>query len=723
MNSRSLVTLANLLALCFAMSNPACAQEETFEGQATVLEVQVPVNVTARNGEAVRSLTADDFKIFDEGQQREITGFRVIDLEVLELGSARSEIEAAVPAAARRHFLLLFDLSFSDPSSVVRAREAARRFVLNNLHPTDLVAVAIHTVESGARLIVTFTPDRAQVARAIDTLGAPRLLQLAHRRDPLRFVLEDLTGSSRLAQSPVDSGDGGGQTVQNQAVQAYIDVMGKQIAKMEKSFLRGRVQSWASSMGELARFLDSVEGRKHVVYFSEGFDGRLVTGRRPDASDVAFQSDQFNLERGNFWMVDTEDIYGSTPVQSSLGDMVKEFRRANCVIQTVNISGLRAGTVEEERASATGEDVLFYLSNETGGALFDDANDFGSQLERVLERSAVTYLLSFAPETVEFDGAYHRIKVKAELPKGARISFRQGYYAPRPFQQLHEFERELLASDGIASATPRNDLRIHLLSAAFPAGEESVYLPVIVEVDGESLLVGHEAGEMPVEIYTYVTDSEGHMEDFFTQMVTLNLARTREAFQRTGLKYYGHLILSSSGEHLVRVLVRNAMTGRTGVQTLVVQVPEYASAKPVLLPPFFLEQQGSWFLVREQRGEGTYEASVIYPFTVNGEPYIPAARPSLRPREEAEVCLVAYNLTDGAIQIDGTVVGEGGEEIGGASLDLVERTVTGIDGLDKLLASFNPNGLQEGSYRLKVELTDADSADVQVNWIPFSIVN
>lgn len=92
---------------------PAEADGAVFEDTARVLEVQVPVNVVARDGEPVRGLTAGDFEIRDGGKRREISRMEVIDLEVLEPGATRTEIEHAVPAAGRRHFLVLFDLSFS----------------------------------------------------------------------------------------------------------------------------------------------------------------------------------------------------------------------------------------------------------------------------------------------------------------------------------------------------------------------------------------------------------------------------------------------------------------------------------------------------------------------------------------------------------------------------------------------------------------------------------
>lgn len=701
--------------------DPALTQtrDPSFDEYTEVLEIEIPVTVAMRDGTPVRGLTAEDFQVRHEGELQEISGFRVIDLELVEPGQTRTEIDRAVPAAARRHFLFLFDLSFSSPTSILRARMAAREFALERLHPTDLAAVATHSVEDGATLLVTFTPDRAQVARAIDTLGAPRMLVLS-RRDPLRFMIDDPGLEGFRASTDVTDLSGVGPiNDMRESLIAHVQVIAKEMAKTEKSFHRGRIASWASSMGDLARYLDSIKGRKHIIYFSEGWDGRLLLGRKPDPFDRDTQEDLRNIEIGNIAMVDSDDMYGNTGLQSIVAIMLEEFRRADSVIEAVDISGLRADSAAVERARSVGQDALFYIANDTGGHFYENANDFGSQLAQVLEQSSVTYILSIQPQGIEPDGSYHRLKVEADLPRGARMSARDGFYAPRPYEQLHPLEKSLLASDAIAAAAKKNEIAVDVLAAAFPANDSQAYVPVIIEIDGAALLTDHDEEQLPVELYTYASDQRGEMKDFLTQMVTLDLSGRREALDASGLKYYGHLDLPT-GDYLLRVLVRNAVTGRSGVETIEVKVPAYGEAEPVLLPPFFIERESNWFLVREASDQ-EYQPTVVYPFTVNGEPYIPAASPTLRAREEATICVVAYNLGEGEIVIDSKILAEDGEVEDGA-YDLVgERTVTGIEGLDKFVATLRPNRLEAGNYTLQVALRNLSSGVIGKTSMPFAL--
>ncbi len=719
--------LLGLAGLAGLGGSPARGQQASFEGSTEVVEVQVPVNVTTRDGKPVRGLTRDDFQVLDQGREQELSGFDVVDLDSLKPDMLRgpSSLEAAVPAAARRHFLLLFDLTFASPAAVVKARRAAERFVLDNLHPTDLAAVATYSIDVGPRLLVTFTPDRAQLARAIDTLGAPQLLERHGELDPLRFMIDDPERASR-STSFAGGEDKAGQFagLGEQEVQAYIAVIAKQIGKWEKSYQRGRVSSWAAGLEDVAHALSSVEGRKNVILFSEGFDGRLLLGRGPDPFDPKAEEDRRNIIFGQHFMVDTDDIYGNTALQGQVNDMLTTFERSDCLIQAVDIGGLGAESAEDRRARTVGQDALFYMANETGGQLFEDSNDFGSELQDVLQRSTVTYLLSFHPAKIEPDGSYHRLEVKLRkggLPRGTNLAYRAGYFAPRPYQDLHPLEKSLLASDAIASAAPRHDLDVSVLAAPFRATDTRSYLPVIIEVAGDKLMAGNKGDQVSAEFYAYVSNDKGEMKDFFSQRVSLNLTdQGREQMKETGLKYYGHLNLDP-GNYLVRVLVRNTQTGRTGVQSVPVTVPDYGTAQTELLPPFFPEPQGRWFLVREQ--QGAQKDSVVYPFTVNGSPYIPAAKPVIQRGQDNEVVLVAYNLAKGDVELKGTVVGSDGRKIDAGKLSLVERTVTGIGGLDKIVARFSVNDLAGGTYTLNVALQQPGGGLERRSSIPFSVPN
>ena len=689
------------------------------EERTEVVAVEVPVNVVDRDGQAVRGLRAEDFQVFDEGKPQPLTGFEVIDLATLAPHGPAPAPAAAAPAAAgerlppalRRHLLLLFDLSYSSPISILKARLAARDFVLHDLQPSDLAAIATVSLEHGFQLVVTFTPDRAQLARGIDTLGLKQRSDAFARNDPLQFMVTPPEQQVELGAPSAQVGERAEQV--QEALQDYLASLSVLTEREQRNYDSSRIKNMARTLSGMARALSAVGGRKQVVLFSEGFDSRLLLGRgesevaerRQDASDAVFSEDQ--------WKVDSDQRYGNTELQTALARMLEEFRRADCVIQAVDVGGLRAGADQTPGRRGPGQDALFYMANETGGGLVRDANQLRPELDRMLRRTMVTYLLTFQRSDLVPDGAYHRLQVKAKLPAGARLAHRAGYYAPRPYAELPALERELLASDSISAGAPRHDLDVNVLAAAFRAGGGRAYVPVIVEVGGAGLLEGQTGNRIAVELYGYVSDEHGEMRDYFSQEVGFN-ARG-DAFRQGGVKYYGHLDLGP-GRYLVRVLVRNALTGRTGMQTQRLVVPEYSG--PVLLPPFFVEPPGRWLMVRESSGQ-VQQQSVVYPFVVKGDPYVPEARPRLELGKQAPLCLVAYNLGSETPKMTAEVCDAAGKPLRGAKL-AVERTATAISGYDHFAATFTPEGLQPGEYRLRVSV--GDGANRATSEIPFEVV-
>src|ERR1700687_5649903 len=117
-----------------------------------------------RDAQPVRGLTAADFEVYDGKQRQQVTGFEVLDLQARQRPAV-----ASISPALRRHFLFLFDLSFSEPKSIVRARQMVRG-MLPSLDPSDLVAVATYSSANGPKLALGFTSDRRQVLKDLDNI-------------------------------------------------------------------------------------------------------------------------------------------------------------------------------------------------------------------------------------------------------------------------------------------------------------------------------------------------------------------------------------------------------------------------------------------------------------------------------------------------------------------------------------------------------------------------
>lgn len=705
-----LVLTAGALFAQKADSKPLPGQ--TVREEARVVVVEVPVNVTDKNGHPVENLTAEDFEVFDDGKRQTITGFEVLD--------QRKGIppplpgEAPINPAASRHFMLVFDLSFASPRGIVAARHAARDFVVTRMKDLDTAAVTTYSVETGVRLLVPFTGDRTQLAAAIDGLGMPTLMQ----RNPDQLGFLDTTAN------PTNTNSAFTTATAESGVDALLGDLLENIQIMEtksmRAIYRDRVQRLLDSFAQLAVALDAVPGRKHILYLSEGFDSRELTGET--GTNAGSKTAELAI-RGQYWKVDNDSRYGNTEMRHLMENALLLFNRSDCTIHTVDIGGLRSTVAVNQSRNdqpVNGQDSLFFFADQTGGEFLKNANELGPSLDQLLERTGLIYLLAFQLSRVPENGKFHALKVKVKKGSSYRVSNRTGYYEPRSHQQLTAMEKKLAMSSAIASAVPKTDIPAWVVAAAFPGDNGRARVPVIVEIPGDRLLARHDQPLMNLDVFLYAVDRAGTTLDSLHQPIGVDLAKAREALQKGGIKFYGVLRLPP-GDYTLRVLVRDAESGRFGVTVNAISVPEPAA--PFALPPFFLDQGRQWIMVKA-RPRGADEEKAEYPFAIGGEAFVPAALAGVKSGESTQVCLIAYNFESSATPLDysGRILGVDGKPHGKVSLELVKASEKGErEGARKLLLRFRPSGLDPGRYALAVTLLDAKTGRSSESSFPFDV--
>jgi VWFA-related protein len=689
---------AGLLAAGLALvagltAGPAGAQ---FAESTDVVVVEVPVQVVGKDGQPVRGLTANDFEVFEGRKKLPVTGFEVLDLKV----GPEAEPAAGMPTAARRHFLMMFDLSFSEPKSILKARQAAED-VLHTLHPTDLVAVATYSQANGPQLILGFTPDRNQVKTALQTLGMPQLVDRSP--DPLRLVMTEMQGQMNAPKS------GGGPEKRvggmDQLVLEQLESFAHESERGNQAALQNKVKALTRSFTDLSRVMAGIQGRKYVVYLSEGFDSSVLLGTasQEEQSEMAASS-----QSGEIWNVDSDKRFGNTSSTNDVEQMIEAFRRADCTIQAVDIGGLRdQGDPQAQRGN--GKDGLLQMARGTGGDFYENFNDLSAAMGKMLERTSITYVLAVQPESLKADGAYHKLRVELKDGRGARVVHRPGYYAPRPSGQQNPMEKLLTTASEVMGGADSGTVSAAVMAAPFRlSGSETAYVPVLIEVDGPTLMAGKQGTTLPTEIFIYAMDQNGSVQDYLTQTLGLDLGKIAGALKQSGLKFFGHLDLPP-GKYTVRALVRNGATGAYGLRVIPLEVPAFAQAGPVLLPPFFPEAPGKWLMIREQV-QGP-QPNVPYPFMLEDQPYVPASMPVLGAGQEAQVSLVGYNLGAGDVQVKTQIFGADGREVAPGEIKVLGRESGGANGPDRLVATFRAPALQPGEYTLRVTLSAGGQAD------------
>jgi VWFA-related protein len=672
------------------------ARQEPLTFGAEVTLVTVPVFVTDKSGKAVPGLTVADFEVEEQGRKAPVVAFLPVD--AMQAAVVPDEVNGRLQAAARRQFLLLFDLTFSTPTGILRARKAASDFVRESLAPTDLAAVATFG-QSGVKVLVAFTPDREQVAHAVEELG---LVETQPRqRDPLSIAYD--LGVRRWG---VGFGDAAKEE-QDPMTQNLI-AMAKLMARGDQAYYRQRVEGFVDGLEQLVRMLDSVQGRKQMVMLSAGFDSSVLGGATGQESQEAAEA----VVRGQSWEAKSDRYFGDSKVRDSLDKLFRAVAATDTVIHSVDVSGLavsggRAAEVLPQPAGR-GKDTLAQFAVNTGGRFIADANDLRAGLDELLEATRYYYVLGFEPQNPgDKPDKPRKLKVRVK-GAGLSVSHRRGYVLKPRENEVTPAAGAMRAAESIVKGLSGGAIALSAVAVPYRDARGTLSLPVILQAHGRSLAGDPKAKQLGLELFGYAFDGKGQLRDVVTLSPVVDLGSVKTALDAKGLQFITSFGVPDGTVDL-RFLVRDKATQRMGSLRLRVEMPEAEGNAMVLSPPLAMDDPRSRLVLpAPSRGRPALEI----PFRLAEAPFTAEPRPSLANGAARDVCVMAWggNLRfaeDRLPEVAPQLVDASGAAHA-VSLDAV-RVVPDADGVGRYVLTLRPTNVPPGGYVLRLSVRDPES--------------
>jgi Flp pilus assembly protein TadD len=225
-------------------------------------------------------------------------------------------------------------------------------------------------------------------------------------------------------------------------------------------------------------------------------------------------------------------------------------------------------------------------------------------------------------------------------------------------------------------------------------------VPVVLEIDGATLLKGNTGELLRVEVCLYALSASGSVQGSLLETIEADLARAGSAVEASGLQYAGELSLTP-GVQSLRVLVRNALTGEVGLRILPLTVPDFAKGPLLLAPVFPNPSPGVWLAASTQGARGSPAA-----FADGG---LPAAQPVLGAGQEARFELPVWKLPSSkglSEELRIEVLRPDGGRVAELPARIEARREAG--GLERITISFVLAGLEPNRYLLRAAVSGTD---------------
>ncbi|HEY2469182.1 MAG TPA: VWA domain-containing protein [Terracidiphilus sp.] len=580
-----------VLAAMFATTLMAQGNDAPANSSETTLKVNsravlVDVIVTDHNGNPVRGLKQEDFRVLEQGKHQAIAYFEEHSAPSFAQHEQKLELPT-LPANVFTNFspiptppvvnVLLLDSLNTPIDDQIYLKKAAQHY-LKTLKPGT--RLGIFTMEMRLSFIQGFSDDPAVLATAMgyrkNNKSEPAvLLQSQAESDAQQSVVA-------LMQEQEAAGPNATATaVPPQAIEAFQQFLQETRYAQDSD----REYRTLQNLNELAAFLGSFPGRKNVIWMSGAFPLELF-----GQTSMRFEGERektINLLAAARVAVYPVDVRGATvsrfdtaennitPTVQTVPQLIGPPPGITDGAPNAGQGGFSGGLVSERQAKNSSDSTMDMLAEQTGGKAFYNQNDLSRIINNVTSHSLDFYTLSYSPSDTKMDGTFRKIEVKVGDNEHYTLNYRRGYIARDQDLPGSAQARQDEAAQHASQNPTRIDPLEPFMVFGMPQSEQILYKTLIQHMspkpdaaDAKPLVKGP-TDRYSVDFALDVSDLGLKLDSDGLHNGTLNLSI---------IVYDKYGQLSSREDHLVKLSIKPdvwAVYQKTGLQLHgQVQVPK-----------------------------------------------------------------------------------------------------------------------------------------------------
>ncbi len=366
--------------------------------------VSVDVIVTdKKTGDVVLDMKQDDFEVREDKKPQTIQTFDRVTIDPLTADAAPphaitsfEEEEAAARDPNTRLFILFLDDYHVKRGSDLSVRPPLIDFIQNQLAPQDMVAVMYPLTPVTA---LTFTRSKSSLISSVNN-----------------FL-----------------GRKGDYTPRNEFEEKYAYYPAQQVEQIRNDITITALEGAAIKLGGMR------EGRKSIIYVSEGFTANLPVQLNDPVAALPHVGNTAQPGRDPAYnpRAEADKFFNSTDLQGRLKEVFDTCNRNNTSIYAVDPRGLAAAEYDIDKGVSLQTDhdnlnstidSLYTLANNTDGRAIVNRNDLAAGMKQIIRDASGYYLLGYTSASAPTDGKFHQIDVRVKRPN-VEVRYRKGYFA------------------------------------------------------------------------------------------------------------------------------------------------------------------------------------------------------------------------------------------------------------------------------------------------------